>query len=396
MRFILIFLLTLNLLSAKKIALLIGNKNYSFAPLSNPLNDIKVIKKALIDIGFKSKNIMLLKNATKPQIDTALYNFGLEAESAKIALVYFSGHGLQVGGTNYLMPTQVKARSHRDLVRLVNLDRVIDTAGVAEAGVVLIDACRDNPLSENFRVSNSKSGNGNKGLAQITAKRGLKVIVGFATQSGQVAQDGRGDNSPYAMALQSALKLNRDITKVLGAVNEDVLSATGSQMPMYRSTLGRKDVCLTGSCSQKVITDKSDELARLRAENRRLKKQERRESLNSKWITPTQKKASWEKAKKICRANGGRLPTVKELNQVITDCGGIVNADYSEGKKNKENINYQNCYKKKGFKSDDDYWSSTTNVNGTYVAWIVSFDYGHQDNYTKAFSHYVRCVRAGQ
>ena len=68
----------------------------------------------LISIGFKKHNIKVLRNATKPQIDTALYNFVLQAESANIALVYFSGHGLQVGGTNYLMPTEVKARSHKD------------------------------------------------------------------------------------------------------------------------------------------------------------------------------------------------------------------------------------------------------------------------------------------
>ena len=110
--------------------------------------------------------------------------------------------------------------------------------------------------------------------------------------------------SPYAIALKSALMLNRDITKVLGVVNEDVLDATGSQMPMFRSTLGRSDVCLTGSCSQRVIVDHSQELARLRAENARYREQRSRVVVpkpkpisTSKWITPTDNRVTWEKAK---------------------------------------------------------------------------------------------------
>ncbi len=418
MRLLLTLLLFIvSLQATDRIALLIGNKNYSFAPLTNPLNDVKVIKSTLISIGFKEDNIKVLQNATKPQIDTALYNFGLQAESADIALVYFSGHGLQVGGTNYLMPTEVKARSHKDLVRLINLDRVIDTAGVAKAGVVLIDACRDNPLSDNFSTSNSKSGNFDRGLAQITPKKGLKVIVGFATQSGQIAQDGRTDNSPYAIALKSALKLNRDITKVLGAVNEDVLNATGSQMPMFRSTLGRRDVCLTGSCSQKVVIDNSQELARLRAENAQYREQSSRVVIpvpkpiqvvsTSKWLKPTNRvceanggklykgvcKANWKNAKKICSASGGKLPSRADLKKVVVDCGGIVNSNWHgiDATKNNNNTSYQSCYKEKDFSDNNYYW--TREEKDSSSAWGVLFDLGDDRWHNKSFHGYALCVR---
>ena len=111
----------------------------------------------------------------------------------------------------------------------------------------------------------------------------------------------------------------------------------------------------------------------------------------SKWFSPTKKKLTWKKAKQICRDNGGRLPTIEELKEVVTDCGGIVD----EWRKNLNNSEYQSCHKRKGFLSNF-YWSSTTNVSDSSNAWSVGFGNGYDHWYDKTNEHRVRCVRGGQ
>jgi hypothetical protein len=136
---------------------------------------------------------------------------------------------------------------------------------------------------------------------------------------------------------------------------------------------------------------------------------------SSKWLTPTSTTctanggeidsdgfcyAPWEKAKTICSASGGSLPSVEELKEVVTGCGGT-NTTYGDSDydsirdKNKANTSYQSCYKAQGFTSDD-YWSATSLADGTNYAWIVYFGSGYTYSYRKGYSHYVRCVRAGQ
>ncbi|CAA6804537.1 MAG: Unknown protein [uncultured Sulfurovum sp.] len=101
--------------------------------------------------------------------------------------------------------------------------------------------------------------------------------------------------------------------------------------------------------------------------------------------------ADWRDAQKICRANGGRLPTIDELKKVVTECGGTM----EDFKNNRLNSAYQSCYKNKGFASNY-YWSSTTYVGYTYYAWNVYFNFGSQSYDVKSDSNYVRCVRAGE
>ena len=101
--------------------------------------------------------------------------------------------------------------------------------------------------------------------------------------------------------------------------------------------------------------------------------------------------ANWENAKKICKVNTARLPTIEELKAVIKKCGGVVDAF----DKNKNNSHYQNCYKKLGFTSND-YWSSTTSVNNSSYAWYVYFYYGNSNRNGKSVTYSVRCVRSRQ
>jgi len=123
-----------------------------------------------------------------------------------------------------------------------------------------------------------------------------------------------------------------------------------------------------------------------------------------KWITPSDNHcksnggeinsegvcyADWENAQKICEASGGRLPTIEELKDVVTGCGGTID-DYDN---NRANTSYQSCYKAQGFGSSNDYWSATTSASGTSTAWVVLFSNGVDLWNGKSSSSYVRCVR---
>jgi len=124
------------------------------------------------------------------------------------------------------------------------------------------------------------------------------------------------------------------------------------------------------------------------------------------WITPSNStcqakggklnkgtcEANWQQAKNICRASGGRLPTVHELIAVITECGG----NPTVYKENLEDSNYQSCYKQKGFNVSGHYWSSATYAGNRHLAWNVSFNNGDESFSRKRYSNDVRCVRSGQ
>jgi len=124
--------------------------------------------------------------------------------------------------------------------------------------------------------------------------------------------------------------------------------------------------------------------------------------LETKWITPEAKvckknggksrgsfcKADWDNAKRICSAAGGMLPSLNELESVITSCGGKIDANDN----NRNDRSYQSCYTQKGF-SPRSYWSSTILENYTSDVWGVKFNFGYKDNYVKTLKLYVRCVR---
>ena len=248
MKFFLLFFLFIGSLSAERVALLIGNTQYEFQPLSNPVHDVRAIEKKLIEIGFKTKNIKTLTNASQIEIQKALLAFKKRASKSEIALIYFSGHGIQVNNENFLFPANTTAQSELDLMGLIKLNYFIDSASSAKYSVVLIDACRNNPLVNNFQIQGKKGSTAKRGLGQVNPKR-KEVIIGFATDEGNIANDGKGNNSPYAKAFIENLTLNLDIRKVLGQVGIDVQKATNyTQNPIAKSTLGRYSVCLTGCC----------------------------------------------------------------------------------------------------------------------------------------------------
>jgi len=362
MRLLLILLLTLNLLQAKKIALLIGNNDYSFQPLSNPLHDVDGIYKTLIEIGFEKSNIKVLKNASKTKMESELANFSQRATSAEIALVYFSGHGMQVNNTNYMFPARTTATKPIHLRTLVDLDYFIESASSAKYGIVLVDACRNNPLVKYFQNGKHKGAVAKKGLGQVTPTVG-QVVIGFATSAGDTADDGNGNMSPYAKALSVRLKEKDDIRNILGKVGKDV-SQKYEQNPVYRTNLDSSVFLM-----DKWIFPSKSSCTREGGEIK-------------KGLCFATKEETWD----ICMANKGYVPEFNDIKKFVLNCGGEVNS-FS----NQNNQNYNACWKEKF--SSSYYWGNSFVIDFSYGGYKPSIFQGPAFGFPKDTKFPVLCIK---
>lgn len=176
----------------RRSALVIGNGSYKSAPLRNPVNDAKDMANALRKLGF---TVIHKQNATQREMETSIRKFGERLRKGGVGLFYYAGHGLQVNGINYIIPLGAEIREETDVkYEAVDAGRVLDAmynAGNA-LNIVILDACRDNPLARGFR-------SGSSGLARMDAPKG--TIVAYSTSPGKLAFDGKGRNSPYTAAL---------------------------------------------------------------------------------------------------------------------------------------------------------------------------------------------------
>ena len=315
----------MSLLNAgEKVALLIGNTDYKFKPLSNPVNDVRAIKKTLIEIGFKKENVMVLENASRREIIDALLLFRKKVKKVEIAFLYFSGHGIQVDNQNYLFPANSTAKNYLDLENLIKLNSFINSTTPAKYEVILIDACRTNPLTKYFEETKSKGGTETqkRGLGQVKASQSEQVIIGFATQAGSVASDGKQNNSPYAKALIKNLKLNLEIRPILGQVRREVSKATkGTQNPIYDDSIGLDGVCLTGVC-----TGESSNINRTRVQEEFVEPEQENIGTIDRLMyqrEPSLGRFTWKEAKRYCEKltlkgySNWRLPSKKELSKIL-------------------------------------------------------------------------------
>lgn len=178
-------------------ALVIGNAAYTTAPLANPLNDARDMAGALTDSGFE---VTLLTDAGQRAMDEAIRAFGARLRAAKGAgMFFFAGHGVQIGGDNYLLPVDAEIRDEQDVKdRAVNLAKVLNQMNAAGSSlnVVVLDACRNNPLASSRRSPA-------QGLARVQSGRGL--FISYSTSPGAVALDGEGRNSPYTKHLVTSI-----------------------------------------------------------------------------------------------------------------------------------------------------------------------------------------------
>ena len=223
-----------------RVALVVGNSAYqTTAPLSNPLNDARDIGAALKAAGF---DVVEALDADKRKLDGALRAFTDKLAQADVALFFYAGHGLQVGLQNYLLPIDAKLERERDLeFEAVKLDFVLRQMEIDREGrttIVILDACRDNPLSRNLaRSMGTRSASIGRGLA--AASTGLGTFIAYSTQPGNVALDGEGRNSPFTSALVKQIGIKgRNLNATMIEVRKDVVAATaGRQVPWDHSAL---------------------------------------------------------------------------------------------------------------------------------------------------------------
>ena len=262
-----ISLTILPVLAEDKLALVIGNNAYHGAPLKNPVNDANAISQVLSKIGF---SVIRANNIGRDGFEQRLEQFGERAKSANIALIYYAGHAIQVDGQNYMIPSNVDVRHQRDLRKLIHLNDLIrETQAAKGLGLVLVDACRDNPFSQRLKRQLGRS-IGGRGMARVEHTP-RNVLVGFATKDGEIALDGSGRHSPYARALIEHLpKPNLDIRILLGKVRDTVLTHTRqAQRPYTYGALGGQAWYLASQATRPQVTAAQNTSATLHSHNGR-------------------------------------------------------------------------------------------------------------------------------
>lgn len=236
-------------------ALLVGQSDYDhLEDLANPENDARLLEGLLDGLGFETD---IATNRNARQLHRAIDGFVEDAEGADVALIYYSGHGIEAGGENYFLPTDADPGSleaaESTLVALSDVLRRLTAA--ARISIVLVDACRDNPFPpgalvkstaapDGVAVSSSGLGRPKGAFARSTtgAQGNLGVVVAFAAEPGHAALDGAADmSSPYAAALLKHLGATGvSFADVMTMVTEEVYLKTRTrQRPWTNASLRR-------------------------------------------------------------------------------------------------------------------------------------------------------------
>ena len=232
-------------LAEKRVALVLGNSAYQNVPrLPNPVNDGAVIAATLKDAGFD----VVDSRHDLPAAETrrALRDFADRARDADIAVVYYAGHGIEVDGTNYLIPVDAKLERDTDVYdEAFSLERVLLAIEPAkQLRLVILDACRDNPFAKVMKRTVASRAVG-QGLAKVEPTS-PNMLIAYSAKAGSTALDGDAKNSPFTMALAKHLTTpGLDVRRAFGFVRDDVLKTTGSrQEPFVYGSLGGDDVPL--------------------------------------------------------------------------------------------------------------------------------------------------------
>jgi hypothetical protein len=214
-----------------RVALVIGNGAYqNSSRLPNPANDAADIGAALKRSGFE---VIVGTDLSKTAMDEAIIRFSRAARAADVAVFYYSGHAIQFGGVNYLMPVDAKLADEADLRRMVRVDDIV--AEVQQARILrilVLDSCRDNPLADQLKrsIGTTRAVSLQRGLARIDSPQGM--IIAYSTQAGNTADDGAGRNSPYTAAFLKNVETKEEIGTVFRRTSADVYEKTAKkQLP---------------------------------------------------------------------------------------------------------------------------------------------------------------------
>lgn len=234
--------------NAKRVALVIGNSNYVHAvTLPNPANDAHLIASTLRNAGFE---VIEGVDQDNQGMHSLISRFTEQSYDADLAVIFYAGHGMQVDGKNYLIPVDADLTSPAYLkTRTIQIDDFMAALPPDPAvGVIILDACRDNPLARTLAASmpKSRSTSLGTGLAPVEARsEGIGtggLLIAYATDPGAIAFDGNGADSPYSTALarhltEPGVEIQGALTRVRGEVTE---TTQGRQRPWHNASLGRE------------------------------------------------------------------------------------------------------------------------------------------------------------
>lgn len=231
----------------RRVALVIGNGAYkNVHALDNPPRDAKLIAAALKDVGFQV--VTVASDLARDKFFEALRAFAAEAEKSDWAVIYYAGHGFEIGGVNYLVPVDARLAADKDAeTEAVALEQVLAAVGGARAlRLVMLDACRDNPFAPTMRHTIALK-LVDRGFSNIEPSTGFMVV--YAAKHGETALDGESSNSPFATAVARDIREPHvEVRKLFDIVRDDVWNATrhGQQPFTYGSPPGREDFYFAG------------------------------------------------------------------------------------------------------------------------------------------------------
>jgi len=238
-----------------RIALVIGNSNYlEFGTLSNPKSDAQGIDKALRQLGYRTK---LVLDADEATMRREVKRFASSSQGVEVALVYYAGHGAQVNGDNYLLPTDLEVPKVETDIQLSSLkvDDIVNSIR-SKIKIVLLDACRDNPSLAKNIVKGRGSFRG--GLAPVNSTLDSNtnegVFIAYATDAGNVASDGASEkNSPFTTALLKNIAAPVSIDDMFSLVTREVRTATGNKQRPYKYASLEGIFCIPMTCGSETI-----------------------------------------------------------------------------------------------------------------------------------------------
>jgi hypothetical protein len=228
-----------------RVALVIGNSAYKNVPrLTNPVNDASRVADTFKNARFDAVTTKF--ELTVSEMRKTLREFGASTREADIAVIYYAGHGIELDGNNYLIPTDAELETDADVLdETLPLDRVLFAIEPTKRlRLIILDACRDNPFAKTMKRTIATRAVG-RGLAKVEPTS-PNTLIAFAAKAGSTALDGDDKGSPFTTALVKHIATpGLDLRKAFGYVRDDVLKAThNKQEPYVYGSLGGDDVPL--------------------------------------------------------------------------------------------------------------------------------------------------------
>ena len=226
----------------RRVALIIGNTNYRFASgAAKSENDAQLLAQTLRGAGFQT--VMVKTDLDRDGTIRALREFAGVADAADWAVVYYSGHGIEFGGINYMVPVDAQLKVDRDIdLETIDVGKVMSAIdGARKLRLVILDACRDNPFASQMKRTVATRSLG-RGLAQIEPTVGTLIV--YAAKHGETALDGNGRNSPFIESLVKRINEEPaiEMRRLFDFVRDDVLATTQrKQQPFSYGSLSATD-----------------------------------------------------------------------------------------------------------------------------------------------------------